>query len=87
MPAIINNGQHGAVYVMARTTQDQLNGLSYADVVNQVRDNPNEIGNYDLLPGKQAEIESNQWVVVAYERAIILDTQQMGNHDIKLWTD
>jgi hypothetical protein len=86
MPDIINNGQHGTVYLICRNSQQDLPD-SFQAVVNQVNQNPGTQGNYELLPAKKARVDASKFIVAATSTTLVIGPRLVGQQaEQNLWT-
>jgi hypothetical protein len=85
MPNIINNGQHGTVYLVCReNVQDLPDG--YIAVKEQVRNNPGTQGNYTLLPTKQSQVNASRFIVAATDTTLVTGPREVGHQqEQNLW--
>lgn len=86
MPNIINNGQHGTVYLVCRDNQNAL-PQSFQAAKPEVKNHPATPGNYELLPGKQAQVNANQFIIAATDTTVVTGPRQVGQAaEQNLWS-
>ncbi len=93
MPDIVNNGNHGTVYLASRDNEEALKEFQnkdkgYKALKDEVEENYSTPGNYILLPGKKAEVNAKHYILASNEdgSGFLFDTRQVGNKAIQnIW--